>query len=280
MNYKIRPASREELDIVIEWAAKEGWNPGLHDGDAFYATDPKGFYLGFLDNKPISSISTVAYDNKFGFLGFYIVKPEFRGKGYGIKIWNEALKHLPTQNIGLDGVVEQQEKYKKSGFKLAYRNIRYEGVGTNEKFKNKNVIQLSKLPFEQVKKYDDKIFPTSRPRFLRLWLKQPESLAVGHLIKDRLQGYGIARKCRTGYKVGPLFAENEIVAEELFQKVRTFVGKGTPIFLDTPEANKAAVSLAEKYKMKPMFETARMYNKKEPNVPLKKIFGVTTFELG
>lgn len=280
MNYKIRTASREELDIAIEWAAKEGWNPGLHDSDAFYATDPKGFFLGFLDNEPISSISAVAYDNKFGFLGFYIVKPKHRGKGYGIKIWDEALKHLPTQNIGLDGVVEQQENYKKSGFKLAYRNIRYEGVGTDKKFEDKNIVQLSKLPFEQVKKYDDQVFPTSRPKFLKSWLKQPEALAIGHVEKDRLQGYGMIRKCRAGYKVGPLFADNKNVAEGLFQKMRNFVGNGTPIFLDTPEVNKAAVSLAEKCKMKPMFETARMYNKKEPDVLLKKIFGVTTFELG
>jgi len=32
--------------------------------------------------------------------------------------------------------------------------------------------------------------------------------------------------------------------------------------------------------MKPMFETARMYTKEEPEAPLNKVFGVTTFELG
>lgn len=77
--------------MVIDWSAKEGWNPGLYDADVFYKTDPKGFFLGFLDGKPIASISAVAYDDKFGFLGFYIVKPEYRDKGFGIKIWNERL---------------------------------------------------------------------------------------------------------------------------------------------------------------------------------------------
>ena len=120
MGYEIRPAKKEEMKIMVEWAAKEGWNPGLHDIDAFYEIDDKGFYLGFLDNQPISSISAVTYENKFGFLGFYIVKPEFRGLGYGLRLWKEAIKHLPNQNIGLDGVEDQQENYKKSGFKLAY----------------------------------------------------------------------------------------------------------------------------------------------------------------
>lgn len=280
MDYKIRPATREELDIAIEWAAKEGWNPGLHDADSFYATDPNGFLLGFLDGEPIASISSVAYDSSFGFLGFYIVKPEYRDKGYGIQIWNEAIKHLPTQNISLDGVLAQQENYKKSGFKLAYRNIRYEGVGTNDKVDDPNILPISQVPFEQLLEYDKLVFPTERTVFLKEWFKQPESLAVAYVEDKKLLGYGMVRKCRTGFKVGPLFADNENIADILFRKMRSFVGAGAQIFLDTPEVNKQAVALAEKYGMKPMFETARMYTKDEPKVSLQKIFGVTTFELG
>lgn len=280
MSYEIRPGTREELDTMVEWAAKEGWNPGLHDGDAFYATDPKGFYLGFLDSKPISSISVVSYDSNFGFLGFYIVKPEYRGKWYGFQLWQESLKHLPTQNIGLDGVVDQQENYKKSGFELAYRNIRYEGTGTSGQNEDPNIVSLSKVPFEKLLQYDNQMFPTPRATFLKEWIKQSESLAVGYMKGEEMLGYGMVRKCRTGFKVGPLFANNPEIADKLFQKFRNFVGEGNPIFLDTPEVNKEAVRLAEKYQMKPMFETARMYTKGKPNIDLQRVFGVTTFELG
>lgn len=187
---------------------------------------------------------------------------------------------MPTQNIGLDGVVEQQNNYKKSGFKLAYRNIRYEGFGTSKEIKDKNIVFLSEIPFKQLLNYDNEIFPASRPTFFREWIKQPESLSVGYLKNDKLLGYGMVRKCRTGFKVGPLFTNNPWVAEQLFQKIRTFVGKENQIYLDTPELNKKAIRLAENHKMKPMFETARMYNKEEPKVSLQKVFGVTTFELG
>jgi len=280
MDYKIRPTTREELNISIEWAAKEGWNPGLNDGNAFYATDSKGFLLGFLDGEPIASISSVAYDDSFGFLGFYIVKPEYRDKGYGMQIWNEAIKHLPTQNIGLDGVLAQQENYKKSGFKLAYRNIRYEGVGTNDKVDDPNIIPLLQVPFEQLLKYDRQVFPTERAVFLEEWIKQPESLAIAYIKDSNLLGYGMIRKCRTGFKVGPLFADDKVIADTLFQRMRSFAGADLQIFLDTPEVNKSAVLLAETYAMKPMFETARMYTKEQSKVDLQKVFGVTTFELG
>jgi len=82
MEYKIRNATREEVDIMVDWAAKEGWNPGLYDANCFYSQDPNGFFVGLLDGKIISTVSAVRYDNTYGFLGFYIVKPQFRGKGY------------------------------------------------------------------------------------------------------------------------------------------------------------------------------------------------------
>lgn len=280
-NYHVRTMSRKDIGTAVKWATKEGWNPGLYDADTFYATDPNGYFMGFLNNDPISSISAVSYGSKFGFLGFYITKPEFRGRGYGIQVWNKAIEYLGDQNIGLDGVVAQQENYKKSGFKLAYRNIRYEGKGSSMTEKDStNIMKLSKIPFEQLVKYDSNLFPMPRPQFLHLWIKQPESLAVGFIDGGELEGYGMVRKCQTGFKVGPLFADTEAIANKLFQKIRSFVGQDTQIFLDVPEVNKLAIALTEQYEMKPMFETARMYTKEPPKIDLNKVFGVTTFELG
>lgn len=279
MSYMIRRASRKELETAIEWAAGEGWNPGLYDADAFYATDPNGYLMGFVDNKPVASLSAISYPGGFGFLGFYIVKPEYRGKGYGWKLWQVAMKYLDSHNVGLDGVVAQQENYKKSGFTRAYANIRYEGVGTKASKKFKNIVSISGVPLDQLLKYDRQVFPTDRPSFLKLWIAQPKSLALGYMIEGKLLGFGMVRPCRVGYKVGPLFADSEKIADELFQQFRAFVGK-EKIYLDVPEVNKKAVTLAKKYKMNPMFETARMYTKKAPDLATHKIFGVTSFELG
>ncbi|KKS93416.1 MAG: GCN5-related N-acetyltransferase [Candidatus Collierbacteria bacterium GW2011_GWB1_44_6] len=279
MKYSIRHINQKELETAIEWAATEGWNPGLYDADAFDAMDPQGYFMGYVDNEPVASISAVSYPGQFGFLGFYIVKPEYRGKGYGWKLWQEAMKYLNSHNVGLDGVVAQQENYKKSGFTRAYANIRYEGIGSNSVKKSKNIVPLSKVSFDELLKYDREVFPADRSSFLKIWFNQPKSLALGYIKDGKLLGFGMVRPCRVGYKVGPLFADNEKIAEELFQQFRVFVRK-EKIYLDVPEVNKKAVFLAKKYKMVPMFETARMYTKEMPQIDLHKIFGVTTFELG
>ena len=92
--YRVRAMRREELDFAVNLAAAEGWNPGVHDAAAFFATDPGGFLIGRLDDVPIGCISAVRYGQGFGFLDFYIVVPEYRGSGYGMRLWESALERL------------------------------------------------------------------------------------------------------------------------------------------------------------------------------------------
>ena len=70
----VRNMTEADLALALEWAAAEGWNPGLHDAQCFYAADPEGFFLGELDGAPIGCVSAVRYGSGFGFLGLYIVK--------------------------------------------------------------------------------------------------------------------------------------------------------------------------------------------------------------
>ncbi|HJW79129.1 MAG TPA: GNAT family N-acetyltransferase, partial [Beijerinckiaceae bacterium] len=123
----IRPMTPVELDLAIEWAAEEGWNPGLADAASFHAADPEGFLMAFRDGAPVASISVVRYAAAFGFLGFYIVRPPFRGRGYGLRLWQAGMARLDGRTVGLDGVVAQQANYALSGFVLAHRNIRFGG---------------------------------------------------------------------------------------------------------------------------------------------------------
>ncbi len=271
---------RSELDIAINWAAKEGWNPGLYDAEAFWETDPEGYFVGFLGDEPVSSISAVAYDEDFGFMGFYIVKEKYRGRDYGIKIFDHALRYMGDRNIGGDGVLEMLNKYKKKGFKLAYKNIRYKYLTKGDKEISKSVKRVTDIPFEDISKYDESIFPASRHKFLKPWVSQPESFSFGVTEGSEVTGYGVLRKCHKGYKIGPLFADSKSIAKNLFDSLISQVPKGTEVFFDTPEVNKEAVEIAKFYEMEKVFETGRIYTKKEPDVPMNKVFGVTTFELG
>jgi Acetyltransferase (GNAT) domain/Acetyltransferase (GNAT) family len=272
--------NRHEVELAVDWAAKEGWNPGLHDANCFYAADPDGFLIGLLEDEPIATISVVKYGTSFGFVGFYIVKPAHRGLGYGIRIWNSGLARLEGRTVGLDGVVDQQENYMKSGFVLAHRNVRYEGTRVRGANATASIIPLSKLPFGEISAYDKEFFPETRGQFLDCWINQTQGAALAFVQNGSLAGYGVLRPCRSGYKVGPLFADRPEIAENLFLAMQRGLPDGAPIFLDTPAVNGAAVDLARRHNMTAVFETARMYAGGKPDLPLDRIFGITSFELG
>ncbi|OPY97546.1 GCN5 family acetyltransferase [Bradyrhizobium sacchari] len=274
----IRSLRPEEISLAVDWAAAEGWNPGLSDAACFAVPDAQGFLVGEIDGAPVATVSCVNYDDRFAFLGFYIVRAELRGAGHGLRIWNAAIAHARGRVIGLDGVVAQQDNYKKSGFQPAYANIRYGGVVAAAPVPA-DVIALDKVPFALVEADDATVFPARRSAFLRAWINTQGHVGRASLRDGRLAAWGVIRPCRTGCKIGPLVADDRAAAETIVQALLAGAGGGD-IFLDVPAVNREAVALAEGLGLKPVFETARMYTGAIPPLRIDRVFGVTSFELG
>ena len=280
-DYQIRKMTRDEVQtIAIEWALSEGWNPGLYDADCFYEADPQGFFVGLLQGEPVACISAVAYDDQFGFIGLYIVKEGYRKQGYGIKIWNAAMDYLGSRNIGLDGVKEQQENYRKSGFQLAYCNVRYEGVVSRKTNWGENITSINLANMEQVIAYDEQLFPAKRRAFLQAWLTQPNCIAIAATNDGSIKGYALMRKCARGYKFGPLFADDIDTCTTLTESILSKIPQGSIFYLDLPEVNPLGMQIISQYDLQPVFGTARMYTLHTPSIDIHKVYGVTTFELG
>jgi GNAT superfamily N-acetyltransferase len=268
--------NRDEIDLAVEWAALEGWNPGLNDGESFYAADPNGFFLAEMDGEPAGCISAVAYDETFGFMGFYIVRPELREQGIGMALWQAAMEYMGQRVIGGDGVVDMLDKYALCGFRIAHRNARFEGKG---RASSSRFADLSEVPFADLVAYDRRFFPAPRIPFLKSWIKQTGSRGCAVVAGGRLVGYGVIRPCRRGFKIAPLFADTPDIAEALYVSLASFAGEA-PVFLDIPVCNQAARQLVERQAMTLVFETARIYRGTPPALPLDHIYGITSFELG
>ncbi len=278
--YDIRTMGRADIDRTLDWAAAEGWNPGFDDARAFQAADPFGFFMGWREGEPAAAISVVAYDPGFAFLGLYLVRPEYRGRGFGLRLWQEALARRPATLVGLDGVVAQQSNYMRSGFRLAYRNLRFGGPAPAAASNTHMILRPARtLPFDRIAAYDRRCFPAPRAAFLSLWLSPLAGAAIAAERDGAIAGFGAIRACQKGYKIGPLFADDAGVADEIFLALASRA-RGETLFLDVPETNAAALALAERYGLAPVFETARMYTGDAPAIDLARVFGVTTFELG
>ena len=274
---QIRNLRPEEIAIAVDWAAAEGWNPGLSDAACFAAPDAQGFFVGEIDGEPVATVSCVNYDDRFAFLGFYIVRERLRGRGHGLRIWNAAIAHAGARVIGLDGVVAQQDNYRKSGFRLAHANIRYGGLVAAPA--NPPAVALDTIPFALVEADDATVFPAARSAFLRAWITTSGHVGRALVRDGKLAAWGVMRPCRTGCKIGPLVADDRAAAETIVRALLASADIGE-VFLDVPAVNREAIALAEALGLKPVLETARMYTGPIPPLRIDRVFGVTRFELG
>lgn len=283
----IRQMTRAEAEDLVEWAAREGWNPGLHDAELFWTADPDAFVAAELDGELVGGGAITSYDGQFGFMGLFIVRPEFRGQGLGNRLWHARRDRLiarlqPGATIGLDGVFAMQAYYAAGGFTFSHRSMRFRSdrrTASVRAASSDEILPLTDVPFDDVIAYDRRCFPGPRERFLRGWIAQADARALGCRRAGRLSGFGVVRRCREGWKIGPLFADDAEAAEAIHAGLTRFAGDG-PVYLDAPENNPAAIELVRRHGMTEVFGCARMYLGPPPAIAHDRVFGVTTFELG
>ncbi len=275
--------SQTQVIELLQWAAIEGWNPGLDDAAMFYGADPEGFYMASDDNGAVAGISIVRQNDAHAFLGLYICKPEYRGSGIGLKLWQHAMQDRNGFTIALDGVVEQQDNYRKSGFEFAWRNIRYAGSVDSASLQGTQTASLHPVSDQHIDKlivFDADIGGLTRQRFLKLWLQDAPTRKTMMLKEDNeISGLATIRQCREGFKIGPLLATNAADAKLLIDGCMDRINASS-IIVDIPEPNQAGCEMAQQLGLISTFETARMYKGTGPDVDLMRLFGVASLELG
>jgi GNAT superfamily N-acetyltransferase len=275
----IEHMTRNEANTCLEWARKEGWNPGLHDAEVFYKSDPNGFFAAKHLGEMVGSISVVTYPSGFNFVGLLIVLPDHRNKGVGKRLLDHMIMVSKDSNTALDAVLQMANKYEPYGFVPAYQNARYMGICVPHQVEPTNLVPISSVSLHDLAEYDSHMFPSERKKFLDLWFGQPDSFGLVSMVDDQINGYGVIRRCYSGLKVGPLFADDEMIASDILSAL-TSKFPGEEFYLDVPTPNRKAVDLAERFVMKEVFSTVRMYTQEAPGIEMDKVFGITTFELG
>lgn len=272
----LRNATEVELARVLDWAAAEGWNPGLDDAPAFFAADPQGFFVAVEDGVPVAAISVVNHDEQFAFLGLYIVQPEFRGKGIGLRLWQHALEHAGSRTVGLDGVAEQQENYAASGFVHAGGTTRYVGELQSVACEGIGLVQPEDIP--RLVEAEQSASGCRKNAYLSAWFHETANRKTLLLRNSGPRpAFCTVRKCREGAKIGPLVAEAATDAELLIRHAATVFGGG--VMIDVPDASPDLAELCKRLSLTPGFQTARMYRGAyQTGAP--SLFAVASLELG
>lgn len=271
----VRRMTINDLEMTLDWAADEGWNPGLSDAQSFFATDPDGFFLKEHNGQPVAAVSVVNHDDQNAFLGLYLCKAEDRGKGFGLEVWKAALGHADGRCVGLDGVPDQQANYARSGFASHGKTTRYQGRSPAASRVSTHVVAIDTLVAA-----DAQATGVNRKAFAASWYAdEPTRKTIILSDSGSDLAFATVRKCLEGAKIGPLHAETADQAQALLAAAGQVFGNDL-LFIDVPETSPALIELLTGAGFDPVFETARMYAGAPPAGAPPKLYSIATMELG
>ena len=267
------------VDKTRDFAAREGWNVGIHDGRGFFALDPDAFLAGRIGGATVACLFGARYGDEFGALGRYIVAPEHRGRGYGTLLWTIAMEHLGDRPLCLNAALAMEEKYKQYGFATENHGARYATTARHTPASGM-VVTAKSIPFPELAAFDRLYFPARRDALLKEWLAMPDTHAFAIRSKKGIEAFGHIRPFATGWKVGPLFATHDDAARIVFNALQNAIPEGEPVFIDMALDNPNATHFVAGYGMTKIFENARMYRGKTPDFDRTGIYSYASQEFG
>ncbi|MFW6232769.1 MAG: GNAT family N-acetyltransferase, partial [Bacteroidota bacterium] len=121
MSFRIRQTAPEELGLLKQLAENEGLNPGLNDIASVYQADPAGFFTCLSGDKPAGFISAIKYGSRYGFIGLFLIYPEFRNTAAAPILFRTAYKYLAKSNAGMDIPFKFVARIEYTGAKFAHK---------------------------------------------------------------------------------------------------------------------------------------------------------------
>lgn len=276
----VKVMNEGDVGEAIIWADREGWEPGLDDAAAFHAADPGGFFRSVEGDRTVAMMSAVRSSAGVTFVGLFIVDPARRGEGFGKALWDQVLAGTEGTTLGLDAVPDQAANYATAGFKPAHGNARYSAeelpAGASP---TSEVHPATDVDFDSLTAFDGRHFFGDRPEFLRRWIGGPGRNALVTTDEaGEITGFAASRRSSRGHRIGPVFADGPDLARDLILALAS--SSDGWFAVDVPLTNGPAIDLLESLGMERSFETVRMYRGTAPELPLDRIFGLTSLELG
>ncbi|VDM54151.1 unnamed protein product [Angiostrongylus costaricensis] len=190
------------------------------------------------DGSFIGSVVWNEYDN-IAYIGFYLMHPEYRGKGVGSIIWKRALERMPKNyTIVLRAVPYMISRYKSRDTPFegpclhAYEMdgqtlLRIADMYTTTNFAVKMVNELTKEEYHQMEQFDLSIVKRDRSEFLRRFHDLPFTFGTVLFNSDKeiVACAAVSPTLHSEkhlFKLAPLYASS---LQEAFMVIKPLIGE-------------------------------------------------------
>jgi len=160
----IRTMRPDEISTAVNWAAAEGWNPGLADDACFAAVDPEGFLIGEARRRSGRDRLLRHYGRASPSSASTSCERTCAGAAMDCDMGCGHCARRATRDRARWRGGGSSRTTESPGFELAYANVRYGGIVAAPDAPQAGVMALAEVPLAAVEAYDATVFPAPRPR--------------------------------------------------------------------------------------------------------------------
>jgi ribosomal protein S18 acetylase RimI-like enzyme len=287
-DFALRVLTPADVTFAAELNALIGWNQTERDWRGYLEFAPDGCFVADVAGQRAGTATTIAYGDRFGWVGMVLVRPEFRRLGLGTTLLRHTIDFLRSRGTGcvkLDATPMGRPVYLPLGFVDEYEVSRYQvtaaGAGVGAAGAAEETLQpLAEADFSAVVRLDAAAFGAERPAVLRAMSGRDPEMCFAVSEAGRIRGYAIARQGREAVQLGPWIAEDPETAERLLGAVLARVA-GRRVFVDVPHPNAAGRALVERHGFTVQRGFMRMFlgENRHPGAP-EKVYGTSGAEKG
>ena len=202
---RYRDMLESDIESGLDLCRFAGWNQLENDWKMFLQLAPRGARVAINDeNKVIGTVATIAYENRFSWIGMVLVHPEMKRQGIGTNLLREALNILQNQEtVKLDATPAGREVYLKFDFRDEYNLSRMMATGLNIPTQ-RGARSIRHDDFDSILETDEIVFGASRKNLLSLLQKNaPQFCFVSN---DSNRSYCFGRNGYNFTQIGPVIA--------------------------------------------------------------------------
>lgn len=221
----------ERIAAALSLSAEAGWNQVDRDWRFMLAA---GESFGFVDaqDRLVASGLTVEFQH-FAWISMILVTRDRRRRGLATRLMARCIESIERRSLvpALDASPEGREVYRRIGFRDAGTSTRLVGdLSLPLASASEGVEKIAEADWPDIVAYDKRSSGTAREALLRhLWQRLPEAGFAARR-GGAICGYVLGRRGRRSAQIGPLLAEDDLIATALLSAAGREAGG--PVCLD------------------------------------------------